>query len=90
MKKTSPSEMRCQIIHQRTLSELGLISLYEVSFNNGKYAVIRLDNDQTFQAGDIFKCINNLWYCDEKLIHPMSFQYVDQAEAQRSFWEYER
>lgn len=90
MKKPSQPELSGEIIHERKLLPLGLISLYEVTFNNGKYAVMRLDKAQPFHQGEVFKRIKDRWYCDEKLIHPLGFQFVDQAEAQRSFIEYER
>jgi hypothetical protein len=90
MKRVIKNELCCEIVHERTLLPLGLISLYEVAFTTGKYAVMRLDKDQHFHQGDVFKRINDVWYCDEKLIHPLSFQFVDKTEAQRSFMEYER
>ncbi len=90
MKKTTQPELCCQIIHGRTLSSLSLLSLYEVAFTSGKYAVMRLDKDQSFHEGDVFKRINDVWYCDGKLIHPLSFQFVNKAEAQRFFIEFEQ
>lgn len=90
MKKPGPPDLNGEIIHERRLMPLGLISLYEVTFNNGKYAVMRLDKTQPFHQGAVFKRVNDCWYCDEQLIHPYAFQFVDQAEAQRSFIEYER
>ncbi|KNC13305.1 hypothetical protein AC790_09815 [Pantoea sp. RIT-PI-b] len=90
MKKSSIPELCCEIVHERSLSSLSLISLYEVAFTSGKYAVMRLDNDQSFHQGDKFKRVNDIWYCDEKLIHPQSFQFVDKAEAQRAFIEYDK
>lgn len=90
MKKLTQVELSGEIIHERKLLPLGLISLYEVTFNNGKYGVMRLDKAQPFHQGEVFKRIKDRWYCGEKLIHPLGFQFVDRAEAQRSFIEYER
>lgn len=90
MKKLISSELCGQVIHHRTLNPLGLISLYEVEFTADKYAVIRFDKENAFQEGDIFRRINDVWYCGDKLIHPYSFQFVDKAEAQRAFIEYEQ
>ncbi|WP_261308190.1 hypothetical protein [Pantoea agglomerans] len=90
MKSSSSAELCCRVIHGRTIMPLKNVALYQVEFENGRFAVLRINNLLTLQEGDIISRVNEVWSAGPDIIQPSPFEFLDQGESQRYFTEYER
>ena len=90
MKKSACSELHGRIIHARTILPARNIALYEVDFENGTTAVLRVSTTFPFREGDTIERINDVWRSGQHVITPSPFEFVEKRESQRYFIEYER
>lgn len=90
MKKSACSELHGRIIHARTILPARNIALYEVYFENGTTAVLRVSTTFPLQEGDTIERINDVWRSGQHVITPSPFEFVEKRESQRYFIEYER
>ncbi|WP_240042556.1 hypothetical protein [Pantoea agglomerans] len=90
MKSSSSAELCCRVIHGRTIMPLKNVALYQVEFENGRFAVLRINNLLKLQEGDIISRVNEAWSAGPDIIQLSPFELLDQGESQRYFTEYER
>lgn len=90
MKKSACSELHGKIIHARTILPARNIALYEVDFENGRTAVLRVSTTFPLQEGDTIERINDVWRSGQHVITPAPFEFVEKRESDRYFIEYER
>ncbi|WP_312053756.1 hypothetical protein [Pantoea brenneri] len=90
MKKSACSELYGKIIHARTILPARNIALYEVDFENGRTAVLRVSTTFPLQEGDTIERINDVWRSGQHVITPAPFEFVEKRESDRYFIEYER
>ncbi|MGC1008091.1 hypothetical protein [Pantoea agglomerans] len=90
MKSSSSAELCCRVIHGRTIMPLKNVALYQVEFENGRFAVLRINNLLMLQEGDIISRVNEVWSAGPDIIQLSPFEFLDQGESQRYFTEYER
>lgn len=60
MKKSACSELHGKIIHARTILPARNIALYEVDFENGRTAVLRVSTTFPLREGDTIERINDV------------------------------
>lgn len=90
MKKFLSAELHGRIIHTRAILSAKNSNLYEVAFENGSSAVLRVTNTLPLKEGDMIGRVNDVWSSGQHIIHPSPFEFVEKSEAQRYFIEYER
>lgn len=90
MKSSSSAELCCRVIHGRTIMPLEKVALYQVEFENGRFAVLRINNLLSLQEGDIISRVNDVWSAGSDIIQLSPFEFLDQGESKRYFTEYER
>lgn len=90
MKSSSSAELCCRVIRGRNIMPLNKVALYQVEFENGRFAVLRISNLLSLQEGDIISRVNDAWSAGSNIIQLSPFEFLDQGESQRYFTEYER
>jgi len=60
MKSSSSAKLCCRVIRGRAIMPLKKVALYQVEFENGRFAVLRINNLLTLQEGDIISRVNEV------------------------------